>query len=364
MMRLGFDFRLELKRIMTSLLISLGVFLLGLGIGAVLMIIFGYNPIKAYGALFYGAFIARGGLAESISFSIPLMLAGLTFAISARAGLFNIGAEGQIYLGAVGAVLAGAYVSMPFPLHLIVTTLVAMLFGVLWSIGPALLKIYRGVNEVISTIMFNWMAYYLTMYLALNVLYDPSRAERTVTVLPTARYPQLVEYSSLTTAIFGALLLCLIFYLILFKTKVGYELRVLGLNPDASRYSGINNRRLVLYSFILGGMAAGLAGGLLITGRPPTFALYGTLGNVSGYGFDGIGVALIGRNHPIGVILSSFLIAALRNGGRYMEFQAGVYSELVRAIIGVIVIALAIPEIYEFVARYIRIRRARRMIQP
>jgi simple sugar transport system permease protein len=357
------ELREDLRRISVSLLISLGVFVIGLSIGAVLMVIFGYNPLKAYRSLFYGALLGRGGLAESISLSIPLMLSGLTFAISAKAGLFNIGAEGQIYLGAIGAVIAGAYLSLPFPLHLIVTTLFAMLLGVAWSLGPALLKAHRGVNEVITTIMFNWIATYLVMYLALNVFYDPQRAERTVTVLPTARYPQLVEFSSLTTAIFAALLLCIVFYVILFKTKIGYELRVYGLNPDAAKYGGISSKKVVLYSFILGGMAAGLAGGLLITGRPPTFALYGTLGNVSGYGFDGIGVALIGRNHPIGIILSAFLIALLRNGGRYMEFQAGVYSELVRAIIGIIVIALAIPEIYEMVARYMRIRRARRMIE-
>lgn len=362
-MKLSIDLREDIRRISFSLLISVGVLLLGLAFGAILMIIFGYNPIKAYKALFYGALLARGGLAESISFSIPLMLSGLTFAISARAGLFNIGAEGQIYLGAIGAVIAGAYLSLPFPLHLVVTTLTAMLLGIVWSLVPALLKIYRGVNEVIATIMFNWIATYLVMYLALNVFYDPQRAERTVTVLPSARYPQLIEYSSLTTAIFVAFLLCFIFYVILFRTKLGYELRVYGLNPDAARYSGISSKKVVLYSFILGGMAAGLAGGLLITGRPPTFALYGTLGNVSGYGFDGIGVALIGRNHPIGIILSAFLIAMLRNGGRYMEFQAGVYSELVRAIIGIIVIVLAIPEIYEMITRYIRIRKARRMIQ-
>lgn len=354
------ELRIEIKRISSSILLSLAIFILGLGIGAILMIIFGYNPVKAYKALFSGSLFVKGGLAETISFSVPLMLSALTFAISARAGLFNIGAEGQIYMGAIGGVIAGAFLSLPFPLHLVVTSLVAMFFGAMWSFIPALLKFYRGVNEVISTIMFNWISTYLTMYLALNVLYDPYRAERTVTVLPTARYPQLVQYSSLTTAIFASLILCVIFYVILFKTKMGYELRVYGLNPDAARYSGISHKRVVLYSFLLGGLAAGLAGGILVTGRPPTFALYGTLGNVSGYGFDGIGVALIGRNHPIGIVLSAFLIAMLRNGGRYMEFQAGVYSELVRAIIGIIVIVLAIPEIYEMFTRYMRIRKARR----
>jgi len=353
---------LALKSLLTPVAISLGVLLLGLAIGALLMVVFGYNPVKAYRAMFYGALFTKGGLAESVSFSIPLMLSGLTFAISARAGLFNIGAEGQIYMGALGAVIAGAYLSLPFPLHLIVTVFVGMLFGALWGLGPAILKARRGVNEVISTIMFNWIATYLVMYLALNVFYDPQRAERTVTVLPSARFPVLVQYSSLTTAVFAALLMCAIFYFILFRTKAGYELRVYGLNQDAARYSGISPHKIVLYSFLLGGLASGMAGAILITGRPPSYALYGTLGNVSGYGFDGIGVALIGRNHPIGIILSALLIAILRNGGRYMEFQAGVYSELVRAVIGIVVIALAIPEIYEYIERYLRIRRAMREI--
>lgn len=352
-----------LREAMKPVLTSLGVFLLGLLLGAILMLVFGYSPIRAYRALFTGALGTLWSLAETLSFSVPLMLTGLTFAICARAGLFNIGAEGQMYMGAVAAVAAGALLSLPLPLHIVVTIVFSMLVGALWGIVPALLKAYRGVSEVITTIMFNWIAYYLAMYMALNVLVDPARSERTLVVKETARLPVLVQFTSLTAALYVALVVVAISYFLLFFTRFGYELRVFGLNPDAAKYGGMNPKRVIVRAFIVGGIASGLAGCLLIIGRPPSFALYGTLGNVSGYGFDGIGVALIGRNNPIGVVLASFLIAMLRNGGRYMEFYAGVYAELVRAIIGIIVIAMAVPEVYEMVARYYRIRKARRELQ-
>lgn len=339
---------------MRPVLESIFTVLIGLVVGAILMIPFGYSPFKAYFYLFKGAFGTLPDILETLAFATPLMLTAVTFAIGVKTGLFNIGAEGQMYIGAIGAVAVAGLIHLPPGIHLAAATLAAMLTGALWALPAALLKVWRGVHEVISTIMFNWIAFHLSMFLIVNYLGEPGRAERSVPALPTARYPVLMEGSSITAAIFVAVFFCILIYFYLWGTRAGYELRLTGENPDAARYAGVNARRVVIMSFVVGGLAAGLAGASQIIGRPPAWSLYGTLGNVSGLGFDGIGVALIGRNHPIGGILAAILYGALQHGGRFMEYHAGVNSELVRAINGLIVIALAMPEVLTIVRRKLR----------
>jgi len=318
------------------------------------MIPFGYDPLKAYPALFKGAFGSLSDIMETLAFATPLMLTAVTFAVGVKTGLFNIGAEGQMYLGAIGATAIAGLIPLPPGLHLAVATLFAMLLGALWALPPALLKIWRGVHEVISTIMFNWIATHLSMYIAIYYLAQPGRSERTVPALPSARYPVLMEGATLTAVIFVALAFCIAVYIYLWGTRAGYELRLVGENPEAARYAGVDARRALILSFAIGGLAAGLAGASQIIGRPPTWSLYATLGNVITLGFDGIGVALIGRNHPIGGIFAAILYGALQHGGRYMEYHAGVSSELVRAINGLIVVALAVPEIWAIISRRLK----------
>ena len=325
--------------------------LLGLLLGALLMVIFGYDPIIAYYWLFRGAFGSVSDIMETLAFATPLMLTAVTFAIGVKAGLFNIGAEGQMYLGALGAAAAGGAITLPVGLHVAAATAFAMFLGALWAIPVALLKIWRGVHEVISTIMLNWIAFHFAIYLAIYYLAEPGRAERTVPALPGARYPVLMEGSTLTAVIFVVVAFCIGIYIYLWGTKAGYELRLVGTNPDAANYAGVSSRRVMLLSFVIGGLAAGLAGASQIIGRPPAWSLYATLGNVITLGFDGIGVALIGRNHPIGGIFAAVFYGGLQHGSRLMEYNAGVYSELVRAINGLIVIALATPEIITIVRR-------------
>ncbi len=333
---------------------SLVAIIVGLLIGSVLMLFFKYQPIKAYIALFKGAFGTTGDVLETLAFSVPIMLTAITFALGVRTGLFNIGAEGQMYLGAIGAVAVAGLLHLPPVIHVLAATLAGMLAGTLWAAVPALLKVWRGVHEVISTIMFNWIAYHFSIYLAIYFLAEPGRAERTVPALPTARYPVLAEGSTLTAVIFVALAFCFFIYFYLWGTRAGYELRLVGENPHAARYAGASAKKVILTSFLLGGMAAGLAGASQIIGRPPAWSLYATLGNVSSLGFDGIGVALIGRNHPLGGILAAILYGALAHGGRYMEYHAGVDSEMVRAINGIIIVALSIPELWAIIRRRIK----------
>jgi ABC-type uncharacterized transport system permease subunit len=324
----------------------------GLLIGALLMLIYGYDPIMGYYWLFKGAFGSVSEFMETLAFATPLMLTAITFAVGVKAGLFNIGAEGQMYMGAIGAVAIGGTIALPAGIHVAAATAFAMLLGALWALPAALLKLWRGVHEVISTIMLNWISFWLVTYLAIYHLAEPGRAERTVPALPTARYPVLG--ATLTAVIFVSIGLCIVVYILLWRTKLGYELRLVGTNPEAARYAGISSWKPVLTSFIIGGIAAGLAGASQIIGRPPAWSLYATLGNVATLGFDGIGIALIGRNHPIGGIFAAIFYGGLLHGGRFMEYHVGVCSELVRAINGIIIITLAIPELLPIIRKFLK----------
>jgi simple sugar transport system permease protein len=328
---------------------SLVAVVIGLVSGAFLMLAFGYDPIRAYAAMFVGAFGSPAGILESLAFAMPLMVTAVTFAIGVRASLFNIGAEGQMYLGAIGATIVGGAMVLPPSVHIIAATLFAMCFGALWALPAALLKMWRGVHEVVSTIMLNWIAFWLVTFLVRTYFGEPGRAERAVPALATARYP--IIGASLTAMIFVVVAFCVAVTILLWRTGIGFELRLVGDNPEAAKYAGASSNRAILVAFLVGGLSAGLAGATQVLGRPPSWTLYATLGNVMNLGFDGIGVALIGRNHPVGGIFAAIFYGGLMHGGRFMEYNVGVASELVDAINGIIVIALAVPQIAEIVRR-------------
>ena len=242
------------------------------------MLLFHYDPIRAYAALFNGAFGSMSGFLESVAFAMPLMVTALTFAVGVRAALFNIGAEGQMYLGAIGAVIMGGTILLPAGVHPIVATLFSMLFGALWALPAALLKIWRGVHEVVSTIMLNYIALYFVTYLIRTYLGEPGRAERAIPALPTARYPIIGE--TLTLMILLVIAFCVLVTIILWRTGAGFELRLVGDNPEAAKYAGVSSSRAILLSFLVGGLAAGLAGATQVSGRPPSWTIYATSGQL------------------------------------------------------------------------------------
>ena len=275
---------------------------------------------------------------------MPLILTALTFSICVRAGMFNIGAEGQVYMGAVAAVAVGYFV-LPSGLHLVVGLIFAMLAGAVWSLGPAILKLTRGVNEVISTIMFNWIARFLTFYMVAFILVDPMRGEKTISIPVSARFPILIRGTDLSWGIFAAVAFAIVIYFVLWHTVTGYEVRAAGLNPSAARYGGIKSKRTMLLAFILGGLGAGLAGATIVMGNPPTYAIISGIPQLMNTGFDGMAVAMVGRNHPIGIIFAALFFGGLTAGGRTMQFTAGVPLEMVHVVEGVIVLTMAIPEL-------------------
>jgi len=346
----------KLKRPLAESLFAIFV---GLLVGALFIIAVGYDPISAYISMFkgWGIFFAEGTfrlteLAFAFAFATPYMLTALTFAIGMRAGLFNIGAEGQLFIGAAAAAWVAGHIALPTGIHVLAVTVVAMLAGALWALIPALLKMWRGVHEVISTIMFNWIAFYLVMYLVIYHLFGVW-AHITAEALPTARYLEMLRPTPLTTAIFIALTACILVYVWLWRMRTGYELRLAGSNPDAARYAGVSISRAILLSFIIGGMVAGLAGASLAV-RPEKWGFHATLGDLVGYGFVGIGVALVGRCHPIGIIPAAIFFGGLAHSGRFMEYDVGVSSELVVAIQGIIIMAMAVPALLAIIRRKLK----------
>jgi len=326
---------------------------LGLSLGAVLMAVWGYDPWKAYQALLQGAFGDRYGIANTLSRATPLILTGLTFAVGVRAGLFNIGAQGQMLAGALVAVVIGGLLDLPPGVHVLMAVLGAMLAGALWSLPAALLKLARGVHEVISTIMLNWIAFWLTSYVVLTHL---SQGRRSLQADPTARFPLVMAGSDLSYALLLSLLFAGLVYWVLWHHVAGYELRAAGLSPEAARYGGVRPHRSLVWAFVWGGLAAGGAGAVEVLGRFP-FALTNDLSNLGTLGFDGIAVALVGRNHPLGILLSAVFFGALAAGSTMMGFRAGVPIDMIQVVQGIIILAIAVPEMGRLLrARLLRAR--------
>jgi len=327
---------------------SLLAAIVGLLVGAILMYIYGFDPWKAYVGLIRGAYGGSYELSSSLARATPLILTALTFSICLRSGMFNIGAEGQMYMGGIASVLV-AYFVLPSGLHQIAGLIFAAFAGAVWSLVPAFLKLTRGVHEVISTIMFNWIARWLALYLAIFVVVDPLRPEKTLSIPMSARFPVLVRGTDLSYAIFVSIAFALVVYFLLWHTAIGYEVRAAGLNPTAARYGGIRNKRTMFLSFILGGIAAGLAGATIVMGLPPTYAIYGGGGlpQLMNLGFDGMAVAMVGRNHPIGILIAALFFGGLNAGGRVMQFYGAnpVPLEMVRVVMGAIVLVMSIPEL-------------------
>jgi simple sugar transport system permease protein len=262
--------------------------------------------------------------------------------------LFNIGAEGQLYIGAFAAALVGyRFTGLPHIIHVPLAILAAAVAAGIWSGIPGYLKARFGVHEVINTIMMNYIAYSLTSYLVMYPFKAPGAIPKTPDVLPTAQLYRFMEYSRLNTGVILALISLYVVYYLLWKTNLGYEIRAVGQNLHAAEYGGINIRKNMVISMFISGMFAGLAGAERVMGLHLSFIH----GFSPGYGFEGIAVALLGRNHPVGILLSAVLFGALANGGLYMDMAADVPIDLVTVLQAIIIFFVAAEGITGFVIK-------------
>jgi len=301
----------------------------------------GGNPFEALSALIEGSLGSSSSLLLSLQKSIPLIFTGLSVGIGFRAGLFNIGAEGQLYIGAITAawiapMLPGVHGILLIPFILTVSCLA----GSFWGIVPGYLKAKRGVHEVITTIMMNYIAIHFTLFLIKGPLRGDDHIIKTKSIPSGSELPVIWSSGALTLSVglLIAILTALTLYFILEKTTLGYKIRITGLNKDAAEAAGFNVKKITVISMAIAGMLAGLGGAVEITGLHHTF--YGQFS--PGYGFDGIAVALIAVNHPIGIIFAALLFGALRAAERTLQLSAGVPHNIILIVQGLVILFVGI----------------------
>jgi simple sugar transport system permease protein len=306
---------------------------------------------EAYAGLFEGAFGSVGAISETLTAATPLILAGLAVAIGFRAGLFNIGAEGQMLIGGMTALMIGfSFDGLPIVIHLPLAIIGGIIGGAIWGGFPGWLRAKTGAHEVITTIMLNWIAIRLvdwalkTPFIQAEGRTDPISKS----VLESARLPKLfgAQYR-VHAGIILALLVAWFAYWLLFKSTIGYEFRAVGYNPDGARYAGISVTRAYILVMAVAGAMAGLAGANQIIG-----VLHrGSPGFSASIGFDAIALALLGRSHPFGVVLAGLLFGALKAGGLKMQAASSVGIDLVTIVQALIIVFIAAPALIRAIFR-------------
>ena len=312
--------------------VNLAVALLAAGAMVALV---GQNPLEVITVLIHGAFGTARGLSYTLYYSTTFIFTGLAVSVAFHGGLFNIGGEGQAILGGLGTGLVALWFSSSLPAWLMLPLMVVAgaLFGMVWAAVPAYFQAYRGSHIVITTIMFNFLASSLLVYLLVNHMKVPgSMAVESEPFAASAKMPSMHDFmagvgvdwpnSPLNTSLFLALLAAVGVYLLLWRTRAGYDLRATGSSASAAAYAGIKPKHQIMIAMSISGALAGLVGMNEIAGVTGRLMLE----YVGGAGFTGIAVALMGRNHPFGIVLASILFGALFQGGAEVSFEVRGFS--------------------------------------
>jgi len=336
--------------------------LAALAVGAVMLLLMGANPLEAYKALWIGAFGSTNAFAETLVKATPLLLVALGICISFRGDVINIGGEGQMIVGAILATWVGlTLTTLPGWLVIILSLVAGFAGGAVWGGIPGFLKAYFNVNEILSTVMMNAIAVQLMNFLLRGPMIDPAQAElaskipQTARLLEAFRLPRWAP-TRLHLGALIAVILAVLVYILLWRTTLGYRIRAVGQNPNASRYAGIDVKRYVVLALLLSGAFSGLAGATQVFGVNYRMITDGSASGFTGSaGFNGIVAALFGQLHPIWSIPASILFGALLVGANSMQRVVQVPSALVIALNGLVVVFVVSSEIW-------RRRRQRRRL--
>jgi simple sugar transport system permease protein len=299
------------------------------------------NPATLYTAIY--------PITESLRVSTPYIFAGLAVALGFRCGLFNIGAEGQFFMGALGSAYIGySLTGLPAFIHLPLALLGGAAAGAIWGAIPGYLKAKFGAHEVVNTIMMNWIAFRLSDWLLTGPMMASGYRPVTPVIADTAFLPRIFsDPLRFNAGFFLALAVAALVYWFLFKTTLGFEIRAVGTNPDAARYAGMSVTRTFVLVMTLSGALAGLAGASQVLGVDHWVGQ----GFSAGYGFDSIALALLGKSHPIGVVLAALLFGFLRGGATRMQSMAGIPIDIISVIQGFVIIFVAAPAIIRAIYR-------------
>lgn len=323
-------------------LAAIGVALL---IGAVCILIAGESPIKAYGSLLQGALGTPQSIANTISKSIPLAFTGLAVALGSRCGMLNIGAEGQLHVGAMAAVITAlAWPGLPAPVLVTVSVLAGILAGMLAGSIPGIFKAKFHTSEVIVAIMLNYICSLFTSWLVNGPFKTAGSTAQTELIPESIWFGRLVPRTQLTYALFLLLVIAALVYVFLWKTSVGYQLRAVGANPSAAKTAGIRVNMFLIMSMTLSGGIAALAGVTEVFGKYHRFIE----GFSPSFGFTGIAVAILGRNHPAGVLLTALLFGIMDMGALRMSRETMVSTNMVMVIQSLVILLVAAPELIQW----------------
>jgi general nucleoside transport system permease protein len=341
----------------TGLVIPALAVLTALVIGGIIIMLTGYSfgeTLEAYRALLQGSVGSLRAISQTLTEATPLIFTGLAVALAFRAGLFNIGGEGQLLMGGMLAVLAGfTFTGLPLVVHLPLAILAGIIGGAIWGFIPGFLKARTGAHEVIVTIMLNYIAYRLVDYLLKTTLFQREGRNDPISknVEESAQLPALLGWLDPAMKVHAGLFIAIgtaaFIWWLLFRTNTGFEFRAVGANPSAARYAGMSVTKVYILVMTISGALAGLAGtnqvlGLLDRASP---------GFSAGLGFDGIAVALLGRSNPWGVVAAAMLFGGLNAGGQYMQANASVGIDLIAVIQALIIIFVAAPALISAIYR-------------
>ena len=308
----------------------------------------GRNPIEAFGYFIRGAFGTVYNFADTVSRVIPLLIAAIAFIIGAKSSVFNVGIEGQLLLGALASAVIGFGLDLPKAIHLPLMLLAGALAGGLYALIPAWLKVYRKVNEILSTIMLNYPAFFFNHYIVLNVTPREGVIPATPFIKESAKFINIFPGTRLHAGVIVTILVVILAYFFLQKTSLGYEMRAVGLNQEAARFHGIPVEKRMMLAFFLSGCLAGLAGAVEVAG-----VHYRYQDQFSpGYGYDSITVAMVGLLNPIGAIFSATLFGALKTGIMDMAVFAEIPRHLVTLINGIVVLFVSAKSLIQ--SRFLR----------
>lgn len=323
---------------MRQIIISLIAIILGLLAGGILMLLIGSNPIEGYLYLFQGALKNIERIGNTLATATPLVFAGLSVAFAFKTGLFNIGTSGQMLIGGLFATAIGLTFDFPRPILLLVMMLMGILGGALWAYIPGLLKAKFNVHEVVSTIMMNWVAYWTVYYVVPGYfkgefLETESRKLPDAATLRVSFLTEMFDGSYINLGLFLGVIAVIIIGFIINKTTLGFELKAVGFNRHAAEYAGMRVNRNIILSMLISGGLAGLGGVTLYTGNASTIQI----GILPNQGFDGIAVALLGANAPIGVFFAAILFGILYSGTGFMNAMTEIPPELANTIIAIVI---------------------------
>ncbi|MEH7387205.1 ABC transporter permease [Bacillus sp. JJ1521] len=323
---------------MRTTIVSLIAVLFGLIAGGILMLFIGSNPFEGYSYLLQGGLKNISRIGDTLATATPLIFTGLSVAFAFRTGLFNIGASGQMLIGGLLATAVGLTLDLSRPILLVVMILAGLLGGALWAFIPGLLKAKFNVHEVVSTIMMNWVAYWTVYYVVPGYFKGEflETESRKLADEATLRVPFLTEMfqgSYINLGLFLGIIAVIIVGFIINKTTLGFELKAVGFNRHAAEFAGMRVNSNIVLSMLISGGLAGLAGVAMYTGNATSMQI----GILPSQGFDGIAVALLGANHPIGVFFAAVFFGILYSGTGFMNAMTEIPPEIANTIIAIII---------------------------